>query len=349
MRLQKYVLGLSILILLSSCIDEIKLDIDNATQRIAIDGLIADSLDTYTIQVFQSAIIGVGNDNVFEPISGASVKVLDDQGNSFDFVETEAGFYAAEMQGIVGRSYHTEIILADGTTIQSTPAQLNASPPIKEITSKIEDISFTDVGGNAVAQSNVTLSATTEFPANEELFLRWRALGVYEFHEAYPMAISTKVCYVQNNVDLNNLKIFDTRTIDGNTIEEEPFVTTKLDYRFAFQYAFLVRQYAMTEAEYKYWETVNDVISIDGSLFDPPPGTVRGNLRNINDPNEEIVGYFSVSGISTKRFFANPQSLNQVFIEPRCFESPFRPTFPECMDCTTILNSNLDKPDYWIP
>jgi hypothetical protein len=94
---------------------------------------------------------------------------------------------------------------------------------------------------------------------------------------------------------------------------------------------------------------VNDIINIDGSLFDPPPGTVKGNLYNAGDPNELILGYFSVSGVSYKRFWANPQSLNVIYIEPKCHSSSFRPLSPDCRDCTTVHSSTLVRPEYWKP
>ena len=341
---------LLVLIFMSSCIDEIQLDIDNVEQRLAVDGLIADSLDTYSIRIFKSAIIGRGNDNVFDPVSGASVQVFDDAGNVYEFLETTPGYYTKEMQGVSGRSYYVEVKTPDEKTIRSKPAIMTKSPKIDTITSEIFEETFLNSAGNAVVQQNVTLRATTSFEEfTEKPFLRWRTEGEYEFKENYPMALNTKICYVKNDVDLNNLKIFDTRILSSNEISNEPFVTTKLNYRFAYQYCFHVQQYSMTEEEYNYWVTVNDVTNIDGSFFDPPPGTVRGNLFNVDDPDDEIVGYFSVSGLSAKRFFANPQSLNQVFIEPKCFASPWRPTTPDCYDCTTIYNSSLTKPDYWEP
>jgi hypothetical protein len=59
---------------LIGCIDEIRLKIDDDNKSLAIEGLISDIFDTYQIRVHYSAVIGVGNDNVLEPISGAQVQ-----------------------------------------------------------------------------------------------------------------------------------------------------------------------------------------------------------------------------------------------------------------------------------
>ena len=168
--------------------------------------------------------------------------------------------------------------------------------------------------------------------------------GEYEFWEKF--VINPKICYVQDNVDINNLKIYNARASQISELIEEPFLSTVLNYRFAYQYCFHIKQYSMSEQEFEYWNIVNDLINIEGDMFDPPPGKIIGNLYNVNDPDEEVMGYFSVNGVSFKRFFANPPSLDQDYIKPRCVLGQYYIT-PDCLDCTTIYSSTLIKPDYW--
>ena len=221
---------------------------------------------------------------------------------------------------------------------------------IDTINSEVIEQSFLNSAGNITTYSSLILKLDTHFDDfSTKPFLRWRASGEYEFKENYPGALNTRTCYVNDRVDLNNLKIFDTRTLSGDRIFRQEFINTPLDYRFAIQYCFHISQYAMTEREFLYWNSVRSVINIDGSLFDPPPGTVRGNLVKVDDPEEIIVGYFSVSGVSSKRFWANPQSLNQIYIEPKCVNRRNVPVTPDCRDCTDMPSSSLERPPYWIP
>lgn len=346
------IVGLLLLVLFSNCIDEIKLNIDTDRRSVAIEGLIGDELATYAIKLNFSAVIGVGNDNVLDPITGANVLVFDDAGNTFEFVESaeSPGTYEKEMKGEAGRAYFTEIKLPDGRVIKSTPTVLLKAPSIDSVNARVVDEG--QIGGNGnnvITQSRVEIAVSTEFTTEEKPFLRWRADGEYEFLEDYPDAISPKTCYIKTNVDLNKLKVFDTRTLAGNQINNELFLTATLDERFAFNFCFHIFQYAMNEAEFKYWDAVSDIINIDGSLFDPPPGTVKGNLFFEDNPDEVVVGYFSVNGVSSKRFFANPKSIGVLFVASSC-RRRFNRTLPsECFDCTTIRNSSLIKPDYWNP
>ena len=348
MKIRYFALVLISGILFTRCIDEIKLDIDNDQQLPVVDGLIADSLQVYTIKVNYSAIIGLSTDDLKTPITNASVRVLDDAGGIFDFTETTAGVYTRLMQGEVGKAYHVEVKTVDGRTILSQPAVLTKSPPLLPPTPKVfEEVTISATGRNIynsklMLEMNADVSDLAERP-----YLRWRATGEYEFGEDYPGIIDRKICYVKNSIDFNNIKIFDTHELAGGVLKNEPFLLTKYDYRFYFMYCFHLLQYAISEEEYKYWVKVRDIVNIDGSLFDPPPGTVKGNLYNPDDPDDQILGYFSVAGVTYKREFMNAISLG-VTAPPRCSNWPPQQP-PECRECLNIPLSTATRPVYWEP
>ncbi|MBI1227754.1 MAG: DUF4249 family protein [Bacteroidetes bacterium] len=349
MKLIKWLFWASLAFILNSCIDEIKLDIDKDQQHLVVDGQIADSLQVYTIKVSYSAIIGVGNDNIQTPVPGATVKVLDDTGDSFDFTESSPGVYTKEMKGEVGRAYHVEVKTTEGKVIMSRPTVLKASPPLLPPSAGIEQSTTISSNGRAVNTNKLALKMNTDVTGMADRpYLRWQATGEYEFKENYPGALNTKTCFIKNNVDINNIKVFDTHQITSGLLTDEPFLQTDYNYRFAFQFCFHLFQYSISEDEYNYWESVRSIVNIDGSLFDPPPGTVQGNLYNPNDPEDQILGYFSVAGVAYRRQFMDAISLS-FYVEPKCSSLSFKPQYSECRECTEITNSSLVKPSYWIP
>lgn len=333
----------------ASCIDEINLKINTNQPKLIVDGLIADSLQEYVIKVNYSAVIGVGTDNIMTPVEGASVVVKEDAGSDFAFAETTPGVYVREMAGEVGKTYHIEITLPDGSKAMSLPTVLLAAPPIDSVNALLVERETFNNLGNLVTEKKVELHMNTSV-ANlpERPFLRWRAFGEYEYHEFYVMAFNLKTCYIKENADNNNIAVFDTRELASGVLNDEPFLETNLNYRFASQYCFSVYQYAISEDEYKYWKSVDAIINIDGSLFDPPPGTVRGNLYNPEDPEQQVLGYFSVCGASSVRKFVNGTSIG-AYVAPRCSNNQFQGRPPECYNCLLLFNSSTDRPDYWIP
>jgi len=90
-------------VLLSSCIDEIDLnidDLDTTNNFIVVEGFISDKLEKHSIRIYTSATIGIGDDNIFTDIENANVEVKDNPGNSVQFYEVadEPGVYSGVMQ-----------------------------------------------------------------------------------------------------------------------------------------------------------------------------------------------------------------------------------------------------------
>ena len=349
MARMKYI-GLYVIIsvLAIGCIDEIDLNIDNEMQFVNVDGLISDRLDTQVIKLDLSPIIGVGNDNILEPITGASVIVKDDSGQAIPFDEDVAhpGQYKSYMAASQGRTYHVEATLPDGKVIKSIPTPVNAAVGIDSIYSRTVTDEFINFSGNKERIDFVELYLNTDYDPSDIPFLRWRVKGVYEFKELYPRAFNPRRCYVTEKVDLNNISIFNGFDFTGNELKEQFMVKTQVNLRFNILYAFTVEQYRMSEREYNFWHQADQLINIEGTLFDLPPGTIKGNLYNENDADEVITGYFSVVSKTVKRAFVTP---NDIGYQPQsdCTSLSFRPNPERCANCLLIFNSTLDKPEYW--
>ncbi len=100
-----------------ACVDEIELELENRENIVIIDGMIGDRLAEYQINVKYGAALGRSAEYVNEPVEGASVKVLDDTGEEYIFEERKPGEFHLWMQGIPGRSYHTEVILSEARSL----------------------------------------------------------------------------------------------------------------------------------------------------------------------------------------------------------------------------------------
>lgn len=335
-------------LLFNSCIDEIDLNIDNDTQYVVVDGYISNRLDEYTIRLATSAIIGVGNDNIFEDISGAQVEVIDQNGVNIPFTESRdnPGSYLGTMQVDPDLAYEVYIQLADGEVIRSRPAKALPAPNIDSLTYEVVTVREINSAGNPVTNDYIDVFVNTSVNDTEKPFLRWRAQGIYEFKELYPMALNPRRCYVTNNIDLNTLQIFSTDELNGNVLRDEFVVRTSLDLRFNSLYCFHVDQFSISEEEYNYWTNVQKLVELEGALFDPPPGELKNNLISETNPDKIILGYFSVSSSSQERLFIGPSEIGYTILTD-CTSLSFRRNPEICADCTLINGSTLEKPFYW--
>jgi hypothetical protein len=64
-----------------------------------------------------------------------------------------------------------------------------------------------------------------------------------------------------------------------------------------------VNQYSLNEDEYQYWDKLQNMSQQVGSLYDIIPSSVSSNVYCLDNPNEKVLGYFSVSSMSSKRIF----------------------------------------------
>ena len=90
--MKRPVLFISILsiIFLSACEKEIKVDLKDAEQKFVVEAFITDSLGFNEVKITKSA--GFYDDNIFPPVSGASINITDGNSN-YSFTEIEPGIY----------------------------------------------------------------------------------------------------------------------------------------------------------------------------------------------------------------------------------------------------------------
>jgi hypothetical protein len=70
---------------------------------------------------------------------------------------------------------------------------------------------------------------------------------------------------------------------------------------------------------------------------------IKGNLRNLSDPGQPVLGYFGASMVTEKRIFVvNVPGLPIEYIP--CDPEP-KPE-PECIDCR-LAGGTIVKPTFW--
>ena len=138
--------------------------------------------------------------------------------------------------------------------------------------------------------------------------------------------------------------------------------------RLVAKYSLLVRQFALTKEAYDYWEQIRKNTENIGTLFDPQPTSVTGNLKNTTNPAEPVLGFFSVQTVAEKRIFISRDQLPRWRIRSgyeQCevdtlmdlkdlggsliisslVPSGYLVTVPFCADCRT-RGTNV-KPAFW--
>jgi len=258
--------------LLSSCQDVVDLDLPEGERFLVVEGWITnedrhhDVILTYTAAYFDDADP--------TPAAGATVFLRDDEGMEEVLDETSPGVYTYPDSGIVGRSYQLEILLENGERYLSTFELLYEPAPILDIYWQLsEDEPDEDNGENPDDIYDVLIFAIE--PEGLGDHYRWRSiLNGVEQQEPFDIFVT------------------DDQFVDGNPIPEFN-VTEDL---YSLNDTVTIIQERISRDAFEFLSLLQQQTAFVGSPFDPPPAPIRGNIRNVNDPNDLAMGFFGASG-----------------------------------------------------
>ena len=251
----------------TACEDPIVLNIPEGETKLVVEGVITDRLQNQQVKL--STTNGFLDQNRTPKISGATVQVLSTAGTSFMFEETEPGIYAttSPMQGRPGLSYKLQFSLTDGTTYESDFQRLKNVAQVDGL--DVEESTEPSNDGFVVTIETTDLEQSGDF-------YRWRLF--------------------RNDAELGTLSdIFlrSDRLFNGN-----PFSVRFDNFSFERGDICRVEQQSLTESAFDFLRLIQIQAGELGESTSTAPTEVIGNIRNINEPDEEILGFFYATSIA---------------------------------------------------
>jgi hypothetical protein len=364
---------LSVLLFLNSCISQFVPKTNENKELLVVEGLITDNPGPNTIKLSKSLPLGIRSAG--NPVKGCIITISDDLGNISSLTETAPGIYitdASAFQGQIGRSYTLHINTNtdfNNHKYDSYPMEMKPVPPIDSV--YYEKLTFREGPDGTASAEGCQIYLNTHDPSNQCKFYRWKYTETWEF--IIPYTVPNKFCWISNNSNQINIK--STSVIQEDFINRYPlnFISNESD-RLKVKYSILVNQYSLNEDEYLYWEKLQNFSEQVGGLYDMIPSAVPSNVYCLDDANEKVQGYFSVSANSSRRIFikdhfaglADPYSADNcvadtIFGGPIpdglnrtvwIIASSIMPSYSVitytkgCYDCT-VRGTNV-PPDFWI-
>lgn len=299
-KLTQNVLLISFLILTVSCITKFTPRTSEDKELLVVEGLITDQPVTNRINLSRSLPLGVRNAAV--PVTGCIVTISDDLGNTFNLKETVPGTYntdSVRFRGATGRLYTLHINAPFNNLVyESYPTEMKPVPLIDSL--YWERVTFAKADPWTPLQEGCQVYLNTHDPTNQCQFYRWEYSETWEFH--LPYTVPNNICWISNNSDVINVK--NTSALQESKVDRFPInLISNITDRLQIKYSILVNQYSLNEDEYLYWEKLQNISQQVGGLYDIIPSVVSSNIYCRSDPNEKVLGYFSVSANSSKRIF----------------------------------------------
>lgn len=340
-----------------ACIDPYEVAVEEGQQLLTVEGLIHTGTGPQVITLTRSDTYGSVFEGLIRPVTGATVVVRDNEGGVTFLAEgSEARgsyFTSLEFRAEVGKSYTLQIQTADGRVYTSLPERVESVPEIENIALKTVTI---PVEGETNPRSGVQLIAEIQDPADQNNFYFWRnGPSVYiletrpDLHVLRPFESPTgdrlpapKACCIAcyRMETSSNKSLFIAQDDDFNGLRTRlPVAFIEDDgLRFVNKFRIDLKQYSVSQEAYRFLRLVKQQAEISGSIFDPPPATIRGNMISLDNPEEVVLGYFMAGSESTKRIYIDKTDLT------------FRQNIaiiPD--DCREIAGAKLDPPADWNP
>jgi hypothetical protein len=288
---------------LSSCIESVDLPIRIEKPKLVVEGVLSDEKAPCTIRLTNTSTFAYANQTFqSQAVNGALVQIIDSTDNkiyTLPQVYEEAGVYRTrelDFAGKIGHVYVLSVKTPEGEEYLSKAEKLQKVPPIDNLyVEYTETAKFEQPYGHLIY-------IDLKDPKNVENFYRWevyfwtrrRSTGVVDFFSGQ---ITKDFCWQYFRKTAFDVE--SDRDIDGNQIQKKNIWYAPIYNRGS--HLIEVSQYAISREAYVYYQRLNDQYNRTGTIFDPIPSTIEGNVYDKKDPTKLTLGYFSVAGVIRKR------------------------------------------------
>jgi hypothetical protein len=295
-----------VILLLGSCIDPYTPpEISGDNNFLVVDGFLNTGQGNTTITLSRTRKL-----SDTKPATGelnAQVSVEGELNEVFPLTEQGQGVYSMPAIEANDKKYRLRIRTAAGKEYLSDWVEWKQTPPIDNIAWKVID-------------DEIQLMVNTHDPANKTHYYQWEFEETWEYTAAFEAYYSNKKGIVTlldpgifrcwRTEKSNNLFIGSTTRLNQDIISDFPLtVVPAWSEKLRIKYSMLVKQNALTQEAFEYWQKLKKNTESLGTLFDPQPSQLTGNIHCVNTPDEPVIGYFGAYSVATKRVFISRNEL----------------------------------------
>ncbi len=251
------------ILLLFGCEDVIQVDVESSEPRIVIEARISNSLNKNFVKITEST--DYFNPNTYKVVSGAEVKIKENNKTEYLLEETAAGIYKSPQLVAVPQNQYSITVNVKGkkyTAESYVPSTIN-----------IDSISY----------------QIKKRPFKKEKFLE---LHVY-FQDNKSQKDFARFVIYKNGEKIRKIFLYNDRLTNGNYVNYFFFNFDKETFKFGDK--IFVEMQSIDEQTYKYFKTLRDATAqkVRGPLGAAAPANPETNWNN------NALGFFSTFTIST--------------------------------------------------
>jgi hypothetical protein len=362
-----------VLLSLAGCKDKFDIPLRETDKSLlVVEGTLRVGQDATVITL--SKTVNVNEAVKFKPVLRAHLTVEDKNWGSVVLNETGNGTYSFFNLGLVpGNEYRLRIRTTDNKEYLSGYVVAKTTPAIDSISWKKEN-------------GDLFIYANTHDNTNNTKYYKWDFDETWEINSFYAASYqyvggSTVIysplyhyrCWKYDKSTVIN--VGSSAHLSSDIISEFPLLKINAgSEKISVRYSILVRQESLTKKAYEYLLLMKKNTESVGSIFDPLPSDLKGNIQCTSNPEEGVIGYLTASSLTQKRIFItrsdadwrfsqdcldiqyilnNPDSIRilmpgyrPIDLITKNFKEYYMSAVPRCVDCVT-RGGNLAMPSYW--
>ena len=313
-----------------------------------------------------------------KPELNAQVTIAGQDNSTFTVREIGNGVYVSdELRLNNNQKYRLHIKTGSGGEYLSEYVLVKPTPPIDSINWKLLD-------------DGVQIYVNTHNAQNNTRYYKWDYQETWEIHSAYTNSVkyvngqvigrsateSNSLYFCWRSQNSPNILLGSTAQLTEDVVSMAPIVfIPSNDEKTSVRYSILIKQYALDSKAYDFYKLMKSNTESLGSVFDPLPSNITGNITCVSNPAERVIGYIAAATVQQKRIFLSawdvhstyhsgcytiyvvnkPDSLKAYFNgasllpyqadPPEGFANGYFSSVPTCIDCT--LRGISVKPAFW--
>lgn len=308
---------------------------------VVVSGLVTDLDEIQTISLSRSRSNADSSD-ITTPIQHAVVTVVVNGTTPVSLLEVQPGTYQfpTGFRGKVGNTYQLRFQTAEGTTYESSVETMASVPSIVRTYDQFNPQGPKKTADGLPVPAN-DIYIDTQDPVGDRNFYLWRwrlyeiqqwcatcQQGRYVVVDVGPVGagpIDIIGCVRDSTVGTTNLFDYPCRGLcwdifyntDVDVFSDvytngQPLTGHKVASIPIYQRdpaLIVVEQLSITANAYRYYTLFAAQVQNTGTLADSPPAPLAGNIKNLANATENVVGYFSAASVAVSHHKINRQDV----------------------------------------
>lgn len=315
-------------ILISGCLEPFNADVpDEDLNLLVVEGYINAGSGVTRIALSRISPLSQGDEILHE--RNAEVRIESEDNESYLLTETDAGIYLSDTLELpTDKQYQLLIKCSNGKEYASELQSVKITPPIDSLHWEWRDQLY--IYANSHDNQSVTHYYTWTYYEDWLIKSQYESLIFYNSGsnsiEARFPAAALKLFHCWKKATSGELILASSRSLATDAIKYPVASIPNSSEKLQEEYGIFVNQRTMTEEEYNYLMLIKKNSQQTGSFFDPMPSQLFGNIHQVNDPKETVIGYIGSYTTERNHLFISKSDVPVIPLQQKCPETDFEYT-----------------------